>query len=128
VSGAAELVIELDRGDWLPGETLRGRLRLSPALAAASGTVHVEVGWRTESDAQPDHGSVPAEEQPGASPEEWSFTATLPAAPLSYEGLQMSIRWHVTAQVTPAGGPAQTAEAPFRLGRVAPITAPAAPP
>jgi hypothetical protein len=119
VSAAPELVIELDRADWLPGETLTGRLRLGPALAEASGAVRVEAVWETVSEAQPDRGAVPVEERPGGSPAERPFEAKLPTAPLSYQGQLLSIRWSVTASVSRHGGPAATAEAPFRLGRAA---------
>jgi hypothetical protein len=128
MSAEPELVVELDRPDWLPGETLTGRVRLGAALAASSGTLQLEVGWRTVSQGQADTGEVQAEEVPGESPAEKPFAAPLPAAPLSYEGKLLSIRWSVTARVSRLGGPAVTAEVPFRLGRAESQAIPTSPP
>ena len=121
MSAEPELVVELDRPDWLPGETLTGRVRLGSELAASSGTLQLQVTWQTVSGGQKDSGEVPGEEVPGELPTEKPFAAQLPAAPLSYEGKLLSVRWSVTARVSRRGGPAVTAEVPFRLGRVAPV-------
>jgi hypothetical protein len=116
---ADELTVELDRADWSPGETLTGRVRLAPELADAAGTLRVEVGWVSESGAEPEQDQQPAEEGP-ADGGGRRFTFPLPPAPLSYEGVLMKLRWRVRAEVS-AGRRKASAEATFRLGRVAPV-------
>jgi hypothetical protein len=117
---AEELTVELDRTDWSPGETLTGRVRLSPELADAAGTLRVEVGWVSESGAaEQEQDQQPAEEGP-ADGDGRRFTFPLPPAPLSYEGVLMKLRWRVRAEVS-VGRRKTSAEATFRLGRVAPV-------
>src|SRR5262245_1517491 len=113
------MTVELDRADWSPGETLTGRVRLSPELADAAGTLRVEVGWVSESGAEPEQDMQPAEEGP-ADGGGRRFTFALPPAPLSYEGVLMKLRWRVRAEVS-VGRRKTSAEATFRLGRVAPV-------
>jgi hypothetical protein len=96
--------IELEREEYEPGETLIGVVCLNPDLGTVDG-VEVRVGWRTEGKGNTDRGevyrealAVPPDVQP-AHGANLGFAVRLPAAPLSYDGVIVKIRWWVEARV-----------------------------
>jgi hypothetical protein len=129
----AALTVELDRERWQPGERLSGRLRLDAAWGAAA-AVRLELSWRAGDEPEPSdsgegHSEVhTAEAGPLFDAGERRFALPLPAAPLSYEGALVRIRWRLVAQAERADGQIAEIETPFLLGQVEPAAAPPAGP
>jgi hypothetical protein len=121
----AVLAVELERAPprYRPGETLSGRYRWEGGEEVEA--VEVSVLWRTEGKGKEEFGvhhfeRRAAGEQRSSPPgRAGRFSTRLPASPLSYDGLIVKVCWCVRVRVFWRGG-ARLAEAPFRLGEVAP--------
>jgi hypothetical protein len=122
--------IALERLANEPGETLRGSYQVTMADASSLEEVEVTVGWHTEGKGRMARGVEHREiHRPGeCSLDDYglgTFSAVLPASPLSYDGVLLSIRWAVRVRALLSGSGQVDAEEVFRLGHVAKVVAPA---
>lgn len=88
----SELVIELDRAAYAPGETITGVARWSglPARTAAA----LALGWWTEGPGDRDSGLAGEEKLSGESGRK-TFSFVAPDSPCSVNGVHVSVKWAV---------------------------------
>ncbi len=121
--GDGSLTITLDRTAFEPGETLCGSYRLLRSDPSRLEKVEIAVGWHTEGKGiaargvayrqvqRPEDGVLDADGR-------GTFSAVLPASPLSYEGELIQIRWTVRVRASSPIWADLLAEEAFRLGHV----------
>ena len=122
--------IALERLAYEPGETIRGSYRVTMADRGRLEEVEVTVGWHTEGKGRMARGVEHREvHRPGVGSLDddgsGTFSAVLPASPLSYDGVLLSIRWTVRIRAGLSASGQPDAEEVFRLGHVARVVAPA---
>ncbi len=117
------LTITLDRTAFEPGETLCGSYRLLRSDPSRLEKVEIAVGWHTEGKGiaargvayrqvqRPEDGVLDADGR-------GTFSAVLPASPLSYEGQLIQIRGTVRVRASSPIWADLLAEEAFRLGHV----------
>ncbi len=120
--------IALERLAYEPGETLRGSYRVMMADPSRLEEVEVTIGWHTEGKGRMARGVEQREiHRPGEGSLDddgsGTFSAVMPASPLSYDGVLLSIRWavRIRAGLSASGHP--DAEQVFQLGHVARVVA-----
>ncbi len=121
--GDGSLTITLDRTAFEPGEALCGSYRLLRSAPSRLEEVEIAVGWHSEGKGIAARGVAHSEVQ---RPEDGvldadgrgTFSAVLPASPLSYEGELIQIRWTVRVRASSPSWEDLLAEEAFRLGHV----------
>jgi hypothetical protein len=125
-----DVTVELDRAppDYRPDGSLSGAWALAAPLDGPVRAVELSVLWYTDGKGDEDLGvhhfeRLSGDEAGAIAPGRLNrFTARLPRSPLSYDGVLVKVCWCVRVRVFWDGGEA-CAEAPFRLGDVAPAAA-----
>jgi hypothetical protein len=126
-----QLTIEFDRKDFEAGETLTGRYRLPPEIAATARSVEIVVAWNSEGKGNDDRGiqcrqtRTTREYKLFDSSGIGAFSVELPMAPLSYAGIIVKINWSVHVRIEVAHGEAFDESRWFRLGHVEAASEPA---
>lgn len=119
---ALSMTLHSKRREYLPGEILAGEYRVDALGNAEPEAVEVSVLWQTEGKGDEDLAVHYFER---LSAEEGDaldlrgpryFSTTLPASPLSYEGVLIKIRWHVRVRVFFKRARELVVDQPFRLG------------
>lgn len=95
---APAVEVTLSKLEFAPGESLTGTLRWGSGNPPAG--LRLVLGFHTEGKGTTDHvdvdeQSVSAPQRPG----EFDFRFALPAAPYTFDGALISLRWHVNAVV-----------------------------
>jgi hypothetical protein len=124
--GQPVIEVAFDRSDrsYAPGDPLTARYRvICPGVALRA--VEESVVWYTEGKGEEDLGVHRFERHTdrqvlAASTDEVTFSTTLPASPLSYEGMIVKIRWCVRVRVFFHGGRDFVSEHVFQVGRIPP--------
>ncbi len=119
------IVLDDDRQDFEPGETLSGRFWLGQdAFGKEIQRIEVSVAWRTEGKGDEDLGvhhfeELKADETGPIDPSiEHQFETQLPFSPLSYDGQLIKIHWRALVRVHFRGKEQWVGEIPFWLGNV----------
>ncbi|MCC5851025.1 MAG: hypothetical protein JJU29_23295 [Verrucomicrobia bacterium] len=93
-----DLTVEIENGQiaFLPGDTVRGRVSWN--LSDAPPALEVVLFWHTEGKGTPDSGVVDqvVRDNPGNAGQ-LDFSFKLPAAPYSFSGRLVSLKWGVEA-------------------------------
>jgi hypothetical protein len=133
-AGRLQPVIEVafDRPDriYAARDPLTVRYRvLGPATVLR--VIEQSVVWYTEGKGEEDlgvhHFTRVSDRKALAAGDEMTFATTLPASPLSYEGVIVKIRWCVRIRVFFPGGRDFVSEHVFEVGRVPPARPPRIP-
>ncbi len=109
---------------YRPGDTLAGQYRMAAVEREAIRAVEISVLWYTDGKGDEDLGvhhfrRLSAEQGDCTDPRRPArFAATLPASPLSYDGLIVKVRWCVRVRVFLKAGKEVVGERLFRLGEV----------
>jgi hypothetical protein len=122
-----DVTVELDRTppDYRPGDSLSGVWTPAEHLERPVRAAELSVLWYTDDQGDEDLGvhhfeHLSADEAGPVVPGRPNrFAARLPRSPLSYDGAVVKVSWCVRVRVFWDGGES-CAEAPFRLGDVAP--------
>ena len=123
------ILLEGNRRVYQPGDLLRGEYQIDSLKLLQPTAVEISVLWHTEGQGDEDLAvhhfeRIAAEDGPDISlRHSRRFEASLPASPLSYQGLIVKIRWCVRVRLFLPRGKALVAEAPFLLGTVPPARA-----
>jgi len=114
-----------DRRTYEPGETLSGEYSLLGVGRNGVKAAEVSVLWYTEGKGDEDltvhqFWRFDADEGTADPGRDHRFETTLPASPLSYDGMILKIRWCVRVRVFPTNGKQIVEQKDFRLGNVPP--------
>ncbi len=125
VAPTPEMHLALDkRGDFAPGELLAGRFLVRNWSELGRPRAELSVVWYTAGQGEEDLSvhylrALPGRDRVDADLERPTpFETTLPAAPLSYDGLILKVCWAVRLRLKPRLGKSHMIEVPFRLGAV----------
>jgi hypothetical protein len=126
--------LEGRRRQYQPGDTLCGEFVIETLKPDEIKAVELSVIWHTEGKGEEDVGlhyfkRYSREEHPFDPRQAVRFAAeeTLPASPLSYDGLILKIRWCVRVRLFLPRGESLVHDEPFQLGEV-PGASPLEPP
>jgi hypothetical protein len=108
-----------------PTELLEGEYQIDAVEPQEVRAVELSVLWYTEGKGDEDLGVHHFERRSSEDGEEHAnltelrkFSVSLPASPLSYEGVLVKLRWRVRVRVFLKSGRDYFAELPFRMGTV----------
>ncbi len=113
---------------YLPGDTLAGEYQLESSRRVPAKAVELAVLWHTEGKGDEDLGVHYFDRREGGADAPLDlrrpqrFSTTLPATPLSYEGVIVKVRWCARVRVFFHKGKESMVEEPFRLGHVPPAS------
>jgi hypothetical protein len=122
------LSIVLDGVAFEPGETLRGSYQLVSAELGRLEEVEVTIGWHTEGKGLQARGVEHRQVHRAGDDSldrggSGTFSAILPASPLSYDGMLIKVCWTVQVRASVSGSGQLNSEKAFQLGHVARVVA-----
>lgn len=123
-----ELVFAAGRRQYAPGDRLVVRYVVDGCDGEKIRAVEHSVVWYTEGKGEEDLGvhffeRVAERRRDAARVRDGGIETTLPASPLSYEGVIVKIRWCVRIRIFFAGGRDFVSEHVFVVGRIPPARA-----